>query len=134
MALIESLVARDAAGLEARHGDVDRALELLDEAIASLHRGGEVPNVAGTIASLAMLFDRLDRPAIAATLIGITMDHSRGAVLVDLPDLIARFRLRLGDAAADAAMAAGTHMDLAAGVHYAREQIAIVQRERAEHR
>jgi predicted ATPase len=134
MAFVESLAARDTARLEARHGDVDRALELLDEAIASFHRGGEIANVAGTIASLAMLFDRLDRPHVAATLVGITMDHSRGAVIIDLPGLIEHVRSRLGDTATDAAIAAGAHMELTAGVRYARDQIAIVQRERTEHR
>jgi hypothetical protein len=98
----------------------------------SFDRGGEVPNVAGTIASLAMLFDRLERPAIAATLVGVTMDRSRGIVVVDMPGLVAHFRSRLGDNTTDAAITAGTHMDLAEGVRYAHEQIAIVQRERAQ--
>jgi hypothetical protein len=88
--------------------------------------------VAGTIASLATLFDRLDRPAIAATLVGTTTDHSTGTVVVDRPRLIDHFRSRLGDAATDAAITAGAHMDLATGVRYAHEQIAIVQRERAQ--
>ena len=132
MSFMASLAARDTARLEARHGDVDRALQLLDETVASFHRGGELPNVAATIASLTVLFDRLERPAVAATLLGITMDHSRGTVVIDVPTLVARFRSRLGDTTTDAAITAGTHMDLAAGVRYAHEQIAIVQRERAQ--
>jgi hypothetical protein len=62
------------------------------------------------------------------------MDHSTGTVVVDIPGLIDHFRSRLGDAATDAAITAGTHMDLATGVRYAHEQIAIVERERAERR
>jgi predicted ATPase len=133
IAQMESLVARDTAALEAVYGDVDRALELLDDAIESFHRGGEVFNVAGTIANLAMLFARrLDALEIAATLAGYAMNRPRGAAIVDLPGLVVHLRLRLGDAATDAAIAAGTQMDLSAGVRYARTQIAIVRRERAE--
>ena len=73
---MEGLVARDTAGLEARHGDVDRALELLDDTISLFHRGGQLHNVAGTIANLAVLFDRFDQPEIAATLAGIAMHSS----------------------------------------------------------
>jgi predicted ATPase len=137
IAQMESTVATALAEVEARHGDVDRALELLDHAIASFHRGGEVLNVARTIADLAMLVDsRLDCPDMAATLTGFAMDrpHRPLTGVTDLPGVVGHVRSRLGDAATDAAIAAGAHMDLATGVGYARDQIAIVQRERAERR
>jgi predicted ATPase len=135
IAAMESQAATAMAEFEARHGDLDRALELLDHAIASFHRSGEVFNVARTIADLAMLLDsRLDRPKIAATLAGFTMHGPVTGVMVDLPGLVVHVRTRIGDAATDSAIAAGAHMDLAEGVRYARDEIAIVQRERAEHR
>jgi hypothetical protein len=130
---IESLVARDLAELEARHGDIDRALELLDETIASFHRAGQVANVTGTTANLATLFARLDRPEVAATLVGIATQSPRAAVIVDLPDLVARLRSRLGDTATDAAISAGREMHPANGVRYARDQIGRMQQERADH-
>jgi predicted ATPase len=129
---MESLVARDTAGLEARHGDADRALELLDDTIATFHRAGQVANVVGTIATLAMLFDRLDRPEAAATLVGLTTDRPRGAVIVDLPGLVERLRSRLGPQATETAIASGGQLDLAGGVRYALQQIAIAQRERLQ--
>jgi hypothetical protein len=131
---LQSRVALDIAGLEARYGDADRALQLLDETVASFHRGGELPEVAYTIVNLAMLFDRLDQPETAATLAGIATDGPKGAGIVALPDVVERLRARLGDAATDAAIATGAHMDLATGVGYSRDQIAIAQRERAQRR
>src|SRR5262249_16377626 len=115
----------------------DRALELLDHAIVSFHRSGEVFKVAQTIADLAVLLDsRLDRPDMAAALAGFTMHRPHHPItgVTDLPGLVAHVRSRRGDAATDAAIAAGAQMDLASCVRYAGEQIAIVQRERAEHR
>jgi predicted ATPase len=132
IAHVEPLAARDSAGLEALHGDVDRALELLDETVASFQRAGQVANVAGTMTNMAMLFDRLDRPEIAATLMGIVLHRARGAAVVDLPGLVVHVRSRLGAVATDAALAAGADMDLPDGVRYARDQIAAIQRERAE--
>jgi predicted ATPase len=135
IAEMESTVATAIAEVEARHGDVDLALELLDHAIVSFHRSGEVFKVAQTIADLAMLLDsRLDRPDMAAALAGFTMHRPHHPItgVTDLPGLVAHVRSRLGDAATDAAITAGAHMDLAAGVRYARDQIAIVQRERAQ--
>jgi hypothetical protein len=129
---MESLVARDTAGLEARHGDIDRALELLDETIESFHRAGAVVNVAGALANLALLFDRLDRPEIAATLVGITMRQSLGAVLVDRADFTGHLHDRLGHAATEAAIADAAQIDLSDGVRYARDQIATPQHERSE--
>jgi tetratricopeptide (TPR) repeat protein len=134
IAAMEPQVASVMAEVEARQGDADRALELFDDAIASFHRSGEIFNVPRTIAGLAMLLDtRLDRPDIAATLVGFTVHRPTVGVKVDLPGLVVRVRSRLGDAHADAAFAAGAQMDLASGVRYAREQIASLQRERAEH-
>jgi predicted ATPase/class 3 adenylate cyclase len=130
--IIESLVARDRAGLETRQGEIDQALDLLDETLTSFHRAGHVANVAGTIANLAVLFDRLEQPEIAATLAAVAMNNRLGAVIVDLPHLVERLRSKLGDTATDDAIAAGAKLDLADGMRYAHQQIAIAQRERAE--
>ena len=70
LVLWEAIVSREAAGLEAVHGDPSQALTLFETAIDSLHRAGDVGNTAFALADLAVLFDRLERPEIAATLTG----------------------------------------------------------------
>jgi predicted ATPase/class 3 adenylate cyclase len=129
-----SIAARDTARLEARHGDVDQALELLDVTITSFYRAGDADNAAGTAADLASVFNRLGRTEIAGTLAGIATQSNHGLVTASLSGLIGPLRSQLGDASTDAAIAAGARMDLAAGVRYARDQIALVQRERAKRR
>jgi predicted ATPase len=64
----EAYSCGNAGALEAVHGDPSQALTLLDHAIDLMHRGGDVGNLAIAFANLAVLFDRLQRPQIVATL------------------------------------------------------------------
>ena len=66
----DGFLARDAARLHTSDGEPAAALALFDEAIAAFHRAGNVPQLIITLASLPPLFERLDRPAPAATLLG----------------------------------------------------------------
>ena len=82
--LWETRIARDAAGLEAVHGELEQALALFDTTIDSFHRAGNVANLAATLADLAVFFDRIERPEIAATLYGASTHH--GSIsMVDQP-------------------------------------------------
>ena len=71
----EAIIAREAAGLEAVHGDLEQALALFDTAIDSFHRAGNVANLAVALAYLAVFFDRFERPEIAATIYGASTRH-----------------------------------------------------------
>ena len=62
--------ARDAAPVEALHGDLYQGLALFDNTIDSLHRAGNVANVATILAHLTVVFERIERPEIAATIYG----------------------------------------------------------------
>ena len=66
----EGFIARDAARLHTSDGEPDAALGLFAEAITAFQRAGNVPQLIITLASVPALFERLDRPAPAATLLG----------------------------------------------------------------
>ena len=90
-------MAREAAGLEAVHGDLGRALALFDTAIDSFHRAGNVANMAMTFADLAVLFDRIERPEIAATLYGASTHHGDIGWVLNLPAVVDHLREVLGE-------------------------------------
>ena len=118
----EAIIAREAAGLEAIHGDLDTALTLFDTTIDSQFAGGGVTYLAATIATLAVLFDRLDRPDIAATIYGTT-HHAGIALVIGLPEALDHLRATLGDAAFEDCVATGAAMDPGEAVRYVRAQI-----------
>src|SRR5207253_2487087 len=63
-------LARDAARLHTSDGEPEAALVLFGEATAAFHRAGNVPQLIITLASVPALFERLDRLAPAAMLLG----------------------------------------------------------------
>ena len=125
----EALIARDAAGLEAVHGELEQALALFDTTIDAYHRAGNVANLAPTLTNLAVLFDRLERPAIAATLFGTSTNFTSVISVVDLPSVLSHLRTTLGETALDDCVATGAAMDLSERVHYARHQIELARRQ-----
>src|SRR5260370_1200515 len=66
----EGFLARDAARLHTSGGEPDAALLLFAEAITAFQRVGNVPQLIITLASVPSLFERLDRLAPAAMLLG----------------------------------------------------------------
>ena len=119
----EVFVAMTAATLEAEQGHVEDALGLFDSTIDSLHRAGNVSFLAATVAQLAVVFTRLDRPEIAATLYGTS---TRQGVIVgvrDLPSVLDHLRNLLGPAVFEGCVAAGAARELGDAVGYARKQI-----------
>jgi predicted ATPase len=129
--LFEAAISQVSAGLEASHGDLGRALTLIDAALDSVHRSGNVTSVGGALAHLAVCFDRLDRPDIAATLYGASTHQAIGLLVVDLPDVVDHLRAALGDAGFDHCAATGAAMDLADAVGYARHHIELARRRAA---
>jgi predicted ATPase/class 3 adenylate cyclase len=127
----EAAMAPVTALLEAVHGDLGQALSLFDAALHSLHRAGNVVFVGITVGYLAVCFDRLDRPDVAATLYGASTHHPVFEGHVDLPALVDHLRAALGDAAFDQCAAAGAAMDLADAVGYARHNIELARRQTA---
>jgi hypothetical protein len=119
----EAIIARDTAGLEALHGRRDSGLELFDTTIDAFHRSGSPVNLARTLASLGIFFDRIDNPDVAATLYGAAARVKAIAAVPGLPAAIEHLRTTLGPAVFDHHVAAGAAMDIGDAVAYARQQI-----------
>jgi DNA-binding CsgD family transcriptional regulator len=89
-----------------------------------------VPQLIITLASLPALFERLDRLAPAATLLGaLSREPSSFHHVPELGDLGDRISRRLGAARAEELLAAGTALDLGDAAVYARTQIDLARRE-----
>jgi hypothetical protein len=129
--LLEAAIAQQAAGLEALQGDLGQALALFDAALGSHHRAGNAASLGTTLAWLAVWFDRLDQPNVAATLYGAGTNHPGSQYYVDLPAVADHLRSVLGDAAFDHCAATGTTMDLTEAVGYARHHIELARRQTA---
>jgi predicted ATPase len=125
--VFEALIAEAAAALEAVHGDPGHALELFETAITSFHRAGNVPWIATTLADLALLFDRVERPGVAATIYGASSHRAVTSFVLELPDAVEHLRRVLGAQAFEDCVAAGATMELADAVAYARHQIELAR-------
>ena len=121
--LFEGIASQNAAGLETLHGDAGHALALFDTALDIFHGAGNVTSMGSTLAHLAVCFDRLDWPDVAATLYGASTKQAIGQYVVALPAVVDHLHATLGDAAFDRCAATGAGMDLVDAVGYARRQI-----------
>jgi hypothetical protein len=119
----ESVIAREAAGLEALHGQLEHCLTMFDSTIDSFHQADDVGNVAATVADLATFFDRYEQPEVAATLYGSTTGYTSIVMVANLPATIEQLRSVLGEPRFAGCVAAGEAMELAQAVQYARGQI-----------
>jgi predicted ATPase/class 3 adenylate cyclase len=128
----EARIARNAAHLEASYGELEDALVLFETAIDSFHRAGDRATLATSLAYLAVLFERIERPEVAATIYGTSTNDASIAKVVNRPGAVARLQEILGDALFDECVAAGAAMEPADAVAYAREQIQTVRRHLAD--
>jgi hypothetical protein len=129
LSILVSAIAQEAAGLEAIYGDLGQALALFDTALDSLHGTGNVASVGGTLEILAVCFERLDRPDVAATLHGAGRHHAPRMYVFYLPAVVNHLRAALGNAAFDQCAATGAAMELADAVGYARHHIELARRQ-----
>ncbi|MFQ5745556.1 MAG: hypothetical protein ACE5HV_18550, partial [Acidobacteriota bacterium] len=88
----------------------------------AFHRAGNQTDLPATICYVAMFFDRMDEPDIAATVFGSSRMSAESWV-VEMPAVLDHLRDTLGSETFDACVAAGAKMDPSAAVHYTREQI-----------
>ena len=106
-------MARDAALLHTSDGQLETALTLFGTSIEAFLRSGAVAQLIITLASLPALFERLDRPGVARTLLGA--DGQRTGELPPRADAgrsRRAARARLGEEAAGRFAAVGGAMDL----------------------
>ena len=125
----EGFVARDAALLHTSDGHLEEALTLFGTSIKAFLRSGAVSQLVITLASLPALFERLDRPAAAATLVGAMGNEASSRHHVPtLAELGERLHVRLGEEASARFAGVGGAMDLHEAATYALHQIELAQR------
>ncbi len=125
----EGFLARDAALVHTSDGQLETALSLLGTSIGAFVRSGAVAQLVISLASLPALFERLDRPGVARTLLG-AMAREEGSFhhVPGLAELGARLDARLGDEAAERYAAGGAAMDVRDTASYALHQIDVARR------
>jgi predicted ATPase/DNA-binding CsgD family transcriptional regulator len=125
----EGFVARDAALLHTSDGQLETALSLFDTSIGAFVRSGAVAQLVISLASLPALFERLDRPGVARTLLGaMAREVGSSHHVPGLDDLGGRLDERLGQEAAERFAAAGAAMDVRDAASYALHQIDLARR------
>src|SRR6476619_5143641 len=102
---------------------------LFSDAISAFHRAGNVPQLIITLASVPALFERLDRPEPAATLLAaVAREPSSAHHVHGLSDLRARLTRRLGAKRAEEVAMVGAALDLNDAAAYAQQQIDVARR------
>ncbi len=127
LSMYEMTMARWAARLESVHRDLGQALSLYETSIDTFHRAGDVANLAAAIGDLVVLFDRLDRPEVVATLYGAMADQGITVAIPGFTEAAAHARAALDEGVVQECSAAGTAMELADAVRYARRQIQLAR-------
>lgn len=126
----EGFLARDAARLHTSDGEAESALVLFADAITAFHRAGNVPQLIITLASVPALFERLDRLAPAAMLVGaLSREPSSFQHVPELADLSDRVSGKLGPMRAAELSSSGAALDLSDTAIYARQQLGAALRD-----
>jgi predicted ATPase/class 3 adenylate cyclase/DNA-binding CsgD family transcriptional regulator len=126
----DGFLARDAARLHTSDGEADRALALFDTAVGASHRAGNVAQLIITLASVPVLFERLDRVEAAATLFGaLSREPAAFHHVPELADLGERLTRRLGADRAAELRSAGASLDLKEAAAWTRDELTVARRE-----
>jgi predicted ATPase len=120
---VASSLAPFLARREAEHGDTLAAFDHLTLAIRNFHNAGDTTTICAPLASLAVLFDRLERYEPAATTAGFALSPLSAATVPELSTAIAHLRDVLGDQTYESLARKGETMTTSAMVTYAYDQI-----------
>lgn len=88
-----------------------------------LQTAGADATLSQSLAYLAVVFERLSRAEVAATVYGASATNGGLHAVIDLPETLANLRMSLGDVTFDRCVDDGAAMELADAVAYARGQI-----------
>ena len=100
---------------------------MFDFAIDTCHRAGDHPNLAIALASLAVHFDHVEQPEVAARIYGASAQYYSSAAAPGLGDTVEHLRVVLGPTTFDGFVAAGAALELGEAVAYARHQIRLAR-------
>jgi hypothetical protein len=123
----EGAMMREAARLEALKGNLADGLALFDAAMDAFHRFGNQPSLAMTLGGLAMVFDRIEQPEIAARIYGAATRSRSIEAVPGLPAVVEHLRAVLGAAVFADQVAAGVALEVGDAVAFARDQIRLVR-------
>ena len=118
-----AVLANRLALLETEHGGTVAAFDHLTLAIRNFHNAGDSTTIRVPLASLATLFDRLERYEPAATIAGFALSPMAAAVLPEITTTITHLRDVLGDQTYESLARKGEAMTTAEIVIYAFDQI-----------
>jgi hypothetical protein len=119
----ESRLAGIVSRVEAVYGDPLAALDYVTRAIRNFHDAGNTTVIRSPLATLAALFDRLERYEPAATIAGFAFSPLTAASLPEFSTAIAHLREVLGDQTYESLARKGETMTTAAMATYAYDQI-----------
>ena len=100
---------------------------MFDSTLASFHRSGDHANVAATLAYLAICFEQLRQPEVAATIYGAASRSSTIVWVVDIAEIMGRLTDQLGRDSYDRYVADGATMSLVDAMTYARHHIQVTR-------
>ncbi len=125
----EGFLSRDAALVHTSDGQLETALSLFGTSIQAFVRSGAVAQLVISLASLPALFERLDRPGVARTLLGaVAREEGSSHHVPGLADLGDRLDEQLGQEASERFAATGRTMDVGDTAAYALHQIDLARR------
>ncbi len=121
--LIESLLATALSRLETEHGDPLAALDHITLAIRNFYDSGNVAYIRFSLATLAVLLDRLGRLEPAATIAGFAFSPLTASAVTQLSTVIVHLREVLGDQTYESLARKGETMTTSEVATYAYDQI-----------
>lgn len=119
---VAGAAARTTADLEASHGSMERALDLLERALDMFQTSGHqgASNVAP--ANIAVLFTNLGQPEVAATVYGISRKGT-GNTAIGLSEALQQLKDELGETAFSEFIDHGHSMSVSDAIDYTRQRL-----------
>ena len=131
LTFFENGFLREAAVLESRHGDPDRALDMLDEVLVATHTAGDATDFTIAMAHMARLLANLGQDVAAAVLAGWTDAQPSGRAQADHAQTVADLHTTLGAGIYDRSARAGADMDAAQALAFERDEVAARRQRRS---
>jgi predicted ATPase len=125
---MRAIVLREMATLEETSGGLLEALEKFSTVIEWYRASGNRGSVTTTIGDIAVMFDRLGRLEIAATVYGTSIPHGR-SIAQELPTTVDHLREVLGDSRFDECVGVGSAMEFNDAMIYVRRVLDAAHRQ-----
>jgi predicted ATPase len=123
---LRAIVLREMATLEETGGDVVDALEKFITVIEWYRASGNRGSVTTALGDIAVMFDRLDRPEIAATIYGTSVPYGQ-SIAEELPTTVEHLVDVLGQERFDHFVEAGASMEFNDAMHYVKQMLQAAQ-------